>query len=117
MAEPEPIHLPEEIPVWFPVPPGTREFTLLDHSLRSDGLREGKVSFRVEGDIEGTSAWIARRMAEHAMTPTLTGAFASADAKRKLTVSQAAEESDRWELEYSDMSEGCACPTCTGEEN
>lgn len=117
MAEPEPIHLPEEIPVWFPVPPGTREFTLLDHSLRSDGLREGKVSFRVDGGMEETRAWITRRMAGHAMPPTRPDAFASADAKRKLTVSQPAEKSDRWELEYSDMGEGCACPTCAGEES
>ncbi|MCP5546793.1 MAG: hypothetical protein H7A50_05405 [Akkermansiaceae bacterium] len=114
-SETEPVIVPEEVPEWFPVPPGAKDLELVDHSLRSDGLREGKVVFRVEGDAGEARVWIARRLAAHAMTPTRPGAFASSDAKRTLTIASSGDDDDRLQLEYGDMGEGCQCPTCKGE--
>lgn len=105
----------EVLPGWLPLYPGASRAEIEDHSLRSDGLSEGKIAFLVRSDPEEVLGWFGRQAGTHGMSLSEDeGRYISANGQRAFRVSSEPGSGDhhRITVDFRDQGEGCACPSC-----
>lgn len=105
-----------QVPDWIPLHPEAITAVARDASLRSDGFREGRLSFTFPEGIDPLP-----KIREHLETAGLTGEgdrFHLEEPERTVVLRRVAvREKTRVRLDYSgfDHTGDCGCPTCSGE--
>lgn len=107
------------VPVWIPRPADAIKVTVEDATLRSDGLREGRVTYTLAMDAATATSWLELHLTQQGMAAqTDRRSWQSLAARRFCRITWDAATAGRTglRLEYQepDHGSGCACPTCHG---
>lgn len=107
------IHVPE----WMPRPEQAVAVSAADATLRSDGLREGTVSYTLKLGLADAADWLGNSLAAAGLQAEAGQAsYVSESPPRRCDVEKQplSPELTRITLRYqaTDHGSGCHCPTC-----